>query len=113
MYSVVLATMLTVGAGSPTGFGHHHHRSVSSCHGYAFSCHGCSGCYGCYGCSGYGCYGGCYCSGWCHGGYCSGGWCHGCYGSYCHGCYGCSGWCGGVVVYPSCSGCGRVANVSV
>jgi uncharacterized protein (TIGR03000 family) len=67
MYSVILATALTVSAGS-TGW-----------------CHGCRGCWGgCYGCSGYaftscygcwGCYGGCYGFG-----------CHGCYG--CWGCYG-------------------------
>jgi uncharacterized protein (TIGR03000 family) len=116
MYSVVMAAMLTAGAGS-TGFGH----GCTGCHGYhggLFShhraCHGCSGCYcsgyggsgyGGYGC--YGCYGaGSFCSG-CYGTVgCGGFGCYGCYGCYgCAGCYGCSGCCGGAVVYSGCSGC--------
>jgi uncharacterized protein (TIGR03000 family) len=81
MYSVVLATMMTVSAGS-TGW---------------WGCHGCSGCWGsCYGCHGcYGCYGS-------HGCYGSSG-CFGCYGGYsywgCYGCYGCFGCYGSVVTY--------------
>jgi uncharacterized protein (TIGR03000 family) len=94
MYSVVLATMLTVGgANAPSScFGCHGCHGCYSC----YSCHGCYGCYGyafsscygCYGCSGcYGCYGGCHgCYSSCYGCY---GSCYGCYG--CHGCYGCYG----------------------
>jgi uncharacterized protein (TIGR03000 family) len=49
MYSVVLATMMTVSAGSP-GWNCH---GCYGCSGYAFgSCHGCFGCFGCRGCSG-------------------------------------------------------------
>jgi uncharacterized protein (TIGR03000 family) len=76
MYSVVLATMMTVSAGS-TGWWNCH-----GCHGCWGSCYGCHGYYGCYGC--YGCAG---CSG-CYGGYSFSGW-NGCYGS--SGCFGCSG----------------------
>jgi uncharacterized protein (TIGR03000 family) len=89
MYSVVLATMLTVGA-----------DSTAWCHGCR-GCHGCWGCHGCYGCSGcwgyHGCYGcsgcwGCYgCSG-CWGCYGGSGYYAGCWGGYgCSGCYGCYG----------------------
>ncbi|MHB1426326.1 MAG: TIGR03000 domain-containing protein [Gemmataceae bacterium] len=83
MYSIVLATMLTTGAASPSW----------GCHG----CHGCCG--GCYGCCGgcWGCCGGCWgCCGGCWG--CWGG-CYGCYGCYgcCGGCYGCYGCYGGMV----------------
>lgn len=88
MYSMVLATMLTTGAATPTWGG-----GWYSCHG----CHGCHGCYGCYGCCGgcYGCCGGCY---GCYG--CCGG-CYGCYGCCggCYGCYGCYGCWGSVVYY--------------
>jgi uncharacterized protein (TIGR03000 family) len=84
MYSVVLATMMTVSAGS-TGWWNCH-----GCHGCWGGCYGCHGCYGCYGC--HGCYG---CSG-CYGGY--GGYSYwGCYG--CSGCYGCFGCYGSVVTY--------------
>jgi uncharacterized protein (TIGR03000 family) len=105
MYSVVLATMMTVTPSTPDTF---------------LTCHGCWGCYGCHGCWGYncfGCYGGCYgCCGGCWGCYgcygCYGCWggfgytCHGCYGGSCAGCYGyaayappayCYGCYGGVV----------------
>jgi uncharacterized protein (TIGR03000 family) len=121
MYSVVLATMVTVGGEAPNW--------GNRCHGWS-GCHGCSGWSGCYGCGGcYGCFGGggyafgvsfgcsgCHCSGWgwgagwgCAGCYCSGSWCSGCSGWYaCSGCWG-----GGVVVSgwgcscsgASCSGC--------
>ncbi len=98
MYSIVLATLLTTGAGSPAWFCHGCH-GCSGCHG----CHGCcGGCYGCHGCCG-GCCGGCYgCSGCCGG--CYGG-CYGCSGCYgCGGgCFGCSGCCGGC--YGGCFGC--------
>ena len=129
MYSVVLATMLSVGGEAPTWHGCWGCHGCYSCRG----CHGCHGCYGCYGCSGcWGCYRGyscwgcssCYCSGFysfgcsscygcwgcwgCSGCYSSGYYCSGCYcsGCYCSGCY-CSG---AVVVYSpivvsSCYGC--------
>jgi uncharacterized protein (TIGR03000 family) len=59
MYSVVLATMMTVSAGSTGWWGCHGCWGCWGCHGY----HSSSGCYGCYGCYGhhYGCYGyGCF-----------------------------------------------------
>jgi uncharacterized protein (TIGR03000 family) len=111
MYSVVLATMISVGgANAPTTWWHGCHGCYGC--GGCYGCHGCYGCYGChgyafgcYGCCGgcYGCYGGCYgCYGGCYGCYgCCGG-CYGCYG----GCYGCYGGCyGGVVYVYGCSGC--------
>ncbi len=79
MYSVVLATVLSVGGGGGDSTG--------------WFLHGCHGCHGCCGCSGYafgGCYGCCGCYG-CYG--CCGGW-YGCYG-----CYGCCGCYGPAVVY--------------
>jgi uncharacterized protein (TIGR03000 family) len=102
MYSVVLATMMTLAPNAPDTFLFH------GCHG-CYGCYGCHGCYGCYGC--YGCCG--YSTGWgCYG--CYG--CSGCYGYTCHGCYGscwgsfgyawysyypsCYGCCGGVIVAP-------------
>jgi uncharacterized protein (TIGR03000 family) len=106
MYSVVLAAVLTTGAGTPAwGFGCHGcHGGCYGCHGCYGGCYGCygcyGGCYGCYGCSGcYGCYGGCYgCYGGCYGCYGCYGGCNGCYGCYgCAGCYGCYG---AVVVVP-------------
>jgi uncharacterized protein (TIGR03000 family) len=96
MYSVVLATMLTVGGGSTTAWCHGCH----GCHGYSY-CHGYSSCHGCFG-GWFGCHG----YHGCHG-------CHGCWGGYagyaCYGSsfYGCTGCCGGVVAYPyvGCCGC--------
>jgi uncharacterized protein (TIGR03000 family) len=86
MYSVVLATMMTITPAAPDhvfGLGCHGCYGCSGCWGYT-SCYGCWGCYGCYGC-----YGSCY----------------GCYGYTCHGCYGCSG-CYGYTWYSYyCSGC--------
>jgi uncharacterized protein (TIGR03000 family) len=89
MYSVVLATMLSVGGEAPTW----HH----GCYG----CYGCSGCYGgyCSGCSCWGCYGG-YASYGCYG--CGGCW--GCYGGVMVSTpvvYGCTGCCGGAVMAPA------------
>ena len=77
MYSVVLATMMSVGGETPQLF---------------WRCHGCRGCHCSCSCSG------CYCTGYAS--------CHGCYGSFCHGCQGCHG-CHGIVVFqgPSCIGC--------
>jgi uncharacterized protein (TIGR03000 family) len=115
MYGVVLATIITAGAGSAPGW------TCWGCHG----CHGCWGCYGCSGCHGYaftygccggcsGCWGGCYgcsgCCGGCYGGYYySYGNCYGCYGG-CTGCWGCYGGCsgcyGGTVYYYPATGFG-------
>lgn len=107
MYGVVLATVMTVGAGSaPAWTCHGCHgcwgcwgcHGCHGCHGYAFTtygcCGGCSGCWGCYGCSG--------CCGGCYGGYYySYGNCYGCYGGCtgCWGCYGGSGCYGPTVAY--------------
>jgi uncharacterized protein (TIGR03000 family) len=95
MYSVVLATMMTVTPSAPDTF--------LSCHGcWGYNCFGCYGCHGCAGCwGGYGCYG--YCHG-CWGGF--GYTCHGCYGWSCSGCYGYAyyappAYCyGGMIVVP-------------
>src|SRR5262245_40202234 len=108
MYSVVLATMLSVGGEAPT-WG----RGCWGCHGcwggcYSCSCFGGWGCHGwwggwgcscsCFGVYSFGCNG---CSGWtCWG--CSGCW--GCYSSWCSGCY-CSGVVYSPVVVSSCYGC--------
>jgi uncharacterized protein (TIGR03000 family) len=54
MYSVVMAAIVTAGAGT-TGFGHHWH----GCHGYAYARHAC---YGYYSVQPHGCYG--YYGGW-------------------------------------------------
>ena len=98
MYSVVLATMMTVTPSTPDTF--------LSCHGcWGYTCYGCYGCWGCSGC--WGCWGGYGCYGYCHG--CWGGFgytCHGCYGWSCYGCYGYAwyappAYCyGGVIVAP-------------
>jgi uncharacterized protein (TIGR03000 family) len=87
MYSVVLATMLSVAPAPTPSWGCH---GCGGCHGCCGGCHGCCG--GCYGCCG-----GC-CGGGCCGGYgaCCGGYGGGCYGGY--GCYGAYSWYG-------CSGC--------
>jgi uncharacterized protein (TIGR03000 family) len=95
MYTLVLASMLTMGGA----------EAPNHCYG----CHGCYGCWGsCYGCCGgysWGCHGCWGCCGGCCGGYYSGCWgcCGGCCGYYssCYGC--CGGCCGGY--YSSCYGC--------
>ena len=118
MYSVMLATMLTVGGATPDwGCRGCCGGCCGGCWGNAFSCYGCcggcwgcygccGGCWGCYGCCG-GCWGGCYgCWGGCYGASCYGccGGCYGCWGGCygccggCYGCYGCYGGWGGVVV---------------
>lgn len=96
MYSVILATMMSVQLAPAPSWGCH------GCHGCYGSCHGCcGGCYGCCG-GGYGCCGGSY--GCCGGGYgCCGGWSAGCYGGY--GCYGAYSWYGCSGAY-SVFGCG-------
>lgn len=97
MYSVVLATMLTVGGGSATSWCHGCH-GYAYCHGYSY-CHGCCGglfgwrtCHGCYGCHG------------CWGGYAG----YSCYGSSFYGCYGCGG---GAVIYQNVGCCGCCGGV--
>jgi uncharacterized protein (TIGR03000 family) len=89
MYSVVLATMMTVTPATQDWHG--------NAWGGCWGCHGCCGCYGCWGC--WGCWGCCGCWGSCSG--CCG--CCGCWGYSSWGCYGCSGCCG-TVYYPGCCG---------
>jgi uncharacterized protein (TIGR03000 family) len=102
MYSVVLATMMTVSAGSTGWWNCHGCHGCHGCSGFAFSissCHGCyGGCYGCSGCFGCGgCYGGCYGGSGCYGG-AYGVPVAGLLNAGCFGCYGSSyGYWGGYV----------------